>query len=164
MKNLTDIQLYQIISNNVKIFRTEARLTQRELAERANISLSYIAKVEANSCDQTFSISTLNQIANALDRDISEFFSANAQKLKQVDYIVMALTNLGGQGKYAEIYTEYENITGETLTYGKKAGIRKNIEDCSSDSKNFKGKKDLFFAPLGKGEGVWALRDMSRIK
>ena len=96
MKNLTDIQLYQIISNNIKIFRTEARLTQRELAERANISLSYIAKVEANSCAQTFSISTLNQIANALDRDISEFFSANAKKLKQVDYIVMALTNLGG--------------------------------------------------------------------
>lgn len=159
MNNLSDNEVYQIISNNIKAYRTEAGLTQRDLAEQASISLSYLAKIESDGCDQAFSISTLNQIANALNRDIVDFFEKNNKKLRQVDLIVMAITNLGGQASYADIYKEYEKITKTPLTYGKKAGIRKNIEDYSSDSKNFKGKADLFYSVHGKGEGVWGLRN-----
>lgn len=158
MKNMSDNQVYQMISNNIKSYRVEMGMTQRELADKANISISYLSKIESDGCDQTISIAMLNQIANALDRDIAEFFKENLSFMKQVDIIVLALTNLGGSAKYPEIYKEYEKITRLPLTAGKKAGIRKTVEDHSSDSDNYKGKRDLFYSVYGKGQGVWGLR------
>lgn len=64
--------------------------------------------------------------------------------MTQLDYIILALNNIGGQATYPKIYEEYERITGQELTVGVKAGIRKNIEDHSSDSMNYKGKQDIF--------------------
>ena len=45
-----------------------------QLAEQAGISISYLSKIEAAGCDKSLSISTLNQIANALNVDIINFF------------------------------------------------------------------------------------------
>jgi hypothetical protein len=78
--------------------------------------------------------------------------------MTQLEAIVQALKDLGGKAGYSDIYHRYEFITGTILTPGKKAGIRKNIEDHSSDSDNFKGKEDLFYSVEGKGKGVWGLR------
>ena len=78
--------------------------------------------------------------------------------MTQLDYIVQVLKNLGGKANYAEIYKEYERISEISLTPGIKAGIRKNIEDHSSDSMNYKGKKDLFYSANGIGSGDWGLR------
>ena len=69
----TDEELYRTISNNIKRFRQTASLTQQELADKATISISYLTKIEAESCSKSLSISTLNQIANALNVDITEF-------------------------------------------------------------------------------------------
>ena len=69
----TDEELYQTISNNIKRFRQTAGLTQQALADKAKISISYLTKIEAESCNKSLSISTLNQIANALDIEITEF-------------------------------------------------------------------------------------------
>lgn len=71
---LTDEKLYKTISNNIKQYRHSAGLTQQELADKSKISLSYITKIEAASCNKSLSISTLNQIANALNIEITEFF------------------------------------------------------------------------------------------
>lgn len=49
--------------------------------------------------------------------------------MTQLELIVKALTNLGGKETYSEIYREFERLSGEMLTPGRKAGIRKNIED-----------------------------------
>lgn len=76
----------------------------------------------------------------------------------QLEYLVQALKDLGGKASYSDIYHRYEFLTGTILTPGQKAGIRKNIEDHSSDSKNFKGKKDLFYSVDGIGNGIWGLR------
>lgn len=46
-------------------------------------------------------------------------------KMTQLELIVKALTNLGGKGTYSEIYREFERLSGEMLTPGRKAGIRK---------------------------------------
>ena len=54
--------------------RKEKGLTQVQLAEQAKISISYISKIEATGCDKSLSISVLNQIANVLGVEISEFF------------------------------------------------------------------------------------------
>lgn len=69
----TDEELYSTISNNIKRFRQTAGLTQQELADKATISISYLTKIEAESCSKSLSISTLNQIANALNIEITEF-------------------------------------------------------------------------------------------
>lgn len=68
-----DFELYRIIGQNIKFYREKAHLTQQELAEAAKLSLSYISKIEASGCNKSMSISALNQIANALKIEISNF-------------------------------------------------------------------------------------------
>ena len=72
--------------------------------------------------------------------------------------LIQVFNNLGGNAHYSRIYEEYEKMSGKSLTPGIKAGIRKLIEDNSSDSENFKGKNDIFYSVCGKGKGVWGLR------
>ena len=69
-----DIDLYNIIGANIKYYREQAKLTQIQLAEQAQISISYLSKIEAAGCNKSMSISVLNQIANVLGIEISEFF------------------------------------------------------------------------------------------
>lgn len=74
MRFNNDTDLYRVISSNIKHYREQAKLTQVQLAERADISVSYLSKIEAAGCDKSLSISVLNQIANVLDIEIIEFF------------------------------------------------------------------------------------------
>ena len=71
-KNDTD--LYRVIGANIKHYREQAKLTQVQLEKKKKISISYLSKIEAAGCDKSLSISVLNQIANALGVEISEFF------------------------------------------------------------------------------------------
>lgn len=70
-----EAELYQVIGSNIKYFREQANLTQIQLAEKVQISISYLSKLEANGCNKSISISVLNHIANSLDIDIKEFFT-----------------------------------------------------------------------------------------
>ena len=74
MRFNNDTELYHVIGANIKYYREQAKLTQVQLAEKAQISISYLSKIEATGCDKSLSISVLNQIANVLCIDISEFF------------------------------------------------------------------------------------------
>lgn len=65
--------IYNIIGKNIKKFRIENKLTQRELAEKLLLSDSFIAKLESIT-HQTISIDTLEQIAYILNKDIKDFF------------------------------------------------------------------------------------------
>lgn len=76
-KNDTD--LYRVIGTNIKHYRKQAELTQVQLAEHAKISISYLSKIEAAGCDKSLSISVLNQIANVLSVEISDFFKEEIQ-------------------------------------------------------------------------------------
>ena len=71
---INDTDLYRVIGTNIKHYREQRKLTQVQLAEQAKISLSYLSKIEASGCSKSLSISVLNQIANVLDVEISEFF------------------------------------------------------------------------------------------
>lgn len=75
MRFSTEEELYRIIGANIKHFREEANLTQIQLAEKLQISISYLSKLEASGCNKSLSISVLNHIANTLDIDIKEFFT-----------------------------------------------------------------------------------------
>ena len=74
MQLIDDKELYQIIGNNIKFFRKKAGLTQIQLSEQVQISLSYLSKIEASSCAKSISISVLNNIANTLNIELIEFF------------------------------------------------------------------------------------------
>lgn len=69
-----DTDLYRVIGANIKYYREQTKLTQVQLAEQAQISISYLSKIEAAGCNKSLSISVLNQIANVLGVEISEFF------------------------------------------------------------------------------------------
>lgn len=77
-----DKELYRVIGKNIKLYRKFSKLTQVQLAEKAEISISYLSKIEADSCDKTMSISMLNQIANALDVEITDFFKEENNNVK----------------------------------------------------------------------------------
>ena len=65
--------IYNIIGKNIKNYRLECNMTQRELAEKLLLSDSFIAKLESVT-HQTISIDTLEQISYILNRDIKDFF------------------------------------------------------------------------------------------
>ena len=69
-----EAELYQVIGSNIKYFREQANLTQIQLAEKLQISISYLSKLEAPGCNKSLSISMLNHIANTLNVDITNFF------------------------------------------------------------------------------------------
>ncbi|KGF11440.1 hypothetical protein HMPREF1633_05345 [Tissierellia bacterium S5-A11] len=79
-------------------------------------------------------------------------------KMTNLEYIVQALTNLGGKAHYYELYNEFERISGKIMTKNTKASIRFEIQRHSSDSTQFNGKKDLFYSEYGLGNGIWGLR------
>lgn len=69
-----ETELYNVIGANIKYFREQTGLTQVQLSEQLQISISYLSKIEASGCTKSLSISVLNHIANTLDVDIKEFF------------------------------------------------------------------------------------------
>lgn len=70
----SDTELYNVIGKNIKHYREQSNLTQMQLAERAQISISYLSKIEASGCNKSLSISVLNQISNILNVEIENFF------------------------------------------------------------------------------------------
>ncbi len=67
-------ELYFTIGKNIKFYREKAQLTQIKLSELSGISISYLTKIEAPSCNKSISLALLNNIANALEIDICDFF------------------------------------------------------------------------------------------
>ncbi|MEK4667442.1 helix-turn-helix domain-containing protein [Niallia sp. FSL R7-0271] len=63
----------------IKLHRKNAKLTQVQLAEKANMSRSYIADIERNRYNP--SIDTLTAIANALDINLSNLLNDNEDNL-----------------------------------------------------------------------------------
>lgn len=74
MQFLNEAELYKAIGSNIKYYREQAGLTQIQLSEQLQISISYLSKIEASGCSKSLSISVLNHIANTLNVDITEFF------------------------------------------------------------------------------------------
>ena len=75
-----------------------------------------------------------------------------------VNRIVQALEALGGSATYAELYAYLEKNASSVLPRTWKDNVRGRIEEHSSDSNAFNGRRDLFYSVLGKGSGVWGLR------
>lgn len=71
--------IYNIIGRNIKKYRKQNGITQRELAEKMLLSDSFIAKLESSTY-QTLSIDTLLQFAKTLNVNIKCFFDEDNEK------------------------------------------------------------------------------------
>lgn len=76
-----------------------------------------------------------------------------------LDWIVEAMTQLGGNAIYEDLYHQIQLIRPPLFTKQWKASVRKTIENNSSDSDNFgENNQDVFKSIGGKGSGHWGLR------
>lgn len=65
---------YLILVENIKYNRRLKNLTQESLAEKADLSSSYIKQIESKRDIKNITLYSLFKIANALDMDITELF------------------------------------------------------------------------------------------
>ena len=63
------------LGENIKLYRKKQKLTQVQLADKANISRSYLADVENNRYNP--SVDTLKNISNALGVNLNELSTEN---------------------------------------------------------------------------------------
>ena len=68
------IDVYELITKNIKYYRKNRNMTQAELAEKTEYSHEFIRRIEAPNSKKNFSIDAVSNIANALDIDIELLF------------------------------------------------------------------------------------------
>lgn len=66
--------IYYTIGRNIRKYRIQKGMKQRELAEALFLSDSFIAKLESVT-HQTIAIDTLEEFAKVLNVDIKDFFN-----------------------------------------------------------------------------------------
>ena len=70
----SDTYYFDIIRHNIKMYREAANLTQQQLADKAGITMNYVAKIESKKMQRGFTIVILGRIADALEIDIRKLF------------------------------------------------------------------------------------------
>lgn len=66
--------IYLIVSKNIKKYRKEQNLTQKELARKSGYSYAYIRRIEGPNCSKNFSILTIYNICETLGIEVSSIF------------------------------------------------------------------------------------------
>lgn len=70
-----DLDFYQNLGSNIKKRRKEIGLTQQQLADKVNISLNFMGKIEVAFSKP--SLDTLIELADALETTVSELTKFN---------------------------------------------------------------------------------------
>lgn len=70
----SDTYYFDIIRHNIKKHREAASLTQQQLADKAGITMNYLAKIESKKMQRGCTIVIVGRIADALGLDIRELF------------------------------------------------------------------------------------------
>ncbi len=66
---------YAKLVKNIKYFRLKANMTQEQLAEKSDLSVSYIKQIEAGKEFKNITFNTFSKIAKALNIDVKELFN-----------------------------------------------------------------------------------------
>ncbi|MCD5410350.1 MAG: XRE family transcriptional regulator [Clostridiales bacterium] len=116
------------IGEKIKRIRTLNELTQEELANRCDLTKGFISKIERNLTSP--SISTLNDILEALGTDIQEFFNENVQdKLCFVKDDVYETENHELKHKISWLIPNAQKNLMEPILIEIKSGGTSKIED-----------------------------------
>lgn len=76
----SDTYYFDIIRYNIKKHREAAGLTQQQLADKAGITMNYLAKIESKKMQRGCTIVIVGRIADALNVDIRDLFSPIDEK------------------------------------------------------------------------------------
>lgn len=66
---------YNIFANNVRFYRKKLHYTQEILAEKADISISYIKQIESRKEYKNISLSMMQRLAKTLNVSIQQLFT-----------------------------------------------------------------------------------------
>jgi putative restriction endonuclease len=83
--------------------------------------------------------------------------------LSRIESVNSALRSLGGQARPKEIAAEIQRLFSGPHPIHLLQSVRARIQECSSDSPNWKNKRDLYYSVHGIGGGVWGLREMDAL-
>ena len=65
---------YDTFRENIKYYRKKLNLTQEELAEKADISISYIKQIESNKEFKNVSLTVILKLSKALEVSVDKLF------------------------------------------------------------------------------------------
>ena len=65
---------YNIFSNNIRHYRRKCYLTQEQLAEKCDLSISYIKQIESGKEYKNVSLTVLLKLSKALNVDLEKLF------------------------------------------------------------------------------------------
>ena len=68
------IEQYNIISHNIKYYREKQKLSQEKLAEKYDLSISYIKQLESGKIFKNISLTTLLKLSKALNINVNKLF------------------------------------------------------------------------------------------
>jgi len=70
------IDQYSVFSRNIKIYRKKCLLTQEMLAEKADLSISYIKQIESGTEFKNISLTSMLKLSKALGITIRDLFKS----------------------------------------------------------------------------------------
>ncbi len=76
MTNKDLLKQYLIFTNNVKKIRKRKNLTQEDLAEISDLSISYVKQIESSKDYKNLTLTTMLKISKALNTTISNLFDS----------------------------------------------------------------------------------------
>lgn len=68
------IEQYNVISHNIKYYREKQKISQEKLAEKADLSISYIKQLESGKIFKNITLTTLLKLSKALNININKLF------------------------------------------------------------------------------------------
>lgn len=72
---------YSIFSQNIKTFRRKNKITQEQLAEQADLSISYIKQIESGREYKNVSLTVMLKLSKALNTNINRLFQENKERI-----------------------------------------------------------------------------------
>lgn len=75
IENKDLIKQYGIFSRNIKVYRKQNHLTQEMLAEKADLSISYIKQIESGTEFKNVSLTAMLKLSKALGITIRDLFN-----------------------------------------------------------------------------------------
>ena len=74
MTNMDMVSQYTVFSNNIKTYRKKRGFTQEVLAERSELSISYIKQIESCKEYKNLTLTAILKLSKALDIPVNELF------------------------------------------------------------------------------------------
>ncbi len=69
------LKQYLVFSKNVKLLRNKKKLTQEQLAEMSDLSISYVKQIESCKDFKNMTLTTMLKLSKALNTTINDLFS-----------------------------------------------------------------------------------------